>query len=210
MWPERNKAKKKKKEIEEGRRQQCHVNVSSQTVAWSTHCPVGEYNRVAELRHICHCHHNGLNDIYRCRRVHVLISWEIRIHLASSVLISSQCLHMVQMKRTGWENPIETGRLFLDSISVSSLFLVTAILKGGRQLVAWKMYSIIRNDQRLHRREREGWEDKAGSLHTYVILQHSGILLLCCIILSFVCLYFFVRRLKHQNTLHLSQQTCTV
>lgn len=68
------KQKKKKKEIEEGRRQQCHVNVSSQTVAWSSHCPVGKYNRVAELRHICHCHHNGLNDIYRCRRVHVLIS----------------------------------------------------------------------------------------------------------------------------------------
>lgn len=62
---EMKRKQSKKKEIEEGGQQQCHVNVSSQIVAWCTHCPVGKYNRVAKLRHICHCHHNGLNDIYR-------------------------------------------------------------------------------------------------------------------------------------------------
>lgn len=59
-----------------------------------------------------------------------------------------------------------------------SLSLVTAILKGGRQLVAWNMYSIIRSNQRLHGERREGKEAKKGFFTHYIILLLSQVPLL--------------------------------
>lgn len=88
----------------------------------------------------------------------VLQYWMILCtHYTSSVLINRHTQHSKE-NGMGWgrKNPMETGWLFLDSISVSALSLATAILKGGRQLVAWNMYSIIRNDQRVHREGRDG------------------------------------------------------
>lgn len=98
-------------------------------------------------------------------------------HLASSVSINTRQHHIGQMKRAVERSPWRQNDYFwTPSQSALSLSLVTAILKGGRQLVAWNMHSIIRSDQGVHGEGRE--RQREGLKRIFIHLYMSW----CCLL----------------------------
>lgn len=93
-------------------------------------------NMTEETNTVCfHCHYHAYNDIHRYRPAYMndFSCMITHLYLTSGVSITAASYSTVEMERAGGENPMETGRLFLDSILVRSLSLPGDCSIKGRQ-----------------------------------------------------------------------------